>query len=776
MSYDTVQNNGTPLPQRTTLNVAPPISASDNGGASRTDVALAIDAVNDAGAVAKQLNTPGIQQTGHLSLSGSGLFGSAVGIGTPTPVASALLDVTSLSKGFAPPRMTITQIANIASPIAGLLAYDISTKTLKAYDGTRYPSLGRTTLRVEDNGAVADGAASDAASITAGTNILTTPTASFSQADVSKSIVVTRAGAAGVPLSTTITVVDSATQVRLAANASNTVVQARAVWGTDNKNAIQTTIAEASSIPSATVELSYGTYFLNGEITIPGAITIRGQGINGTRIFQGGQANTFTFTVSASAQQIRAMTICGLGTGDTLGAAAVKWTAAPQFQCGLYAVSIRDFGFGVYNNTNTVGVGGGTIILQDVNIFEVGYATPNGGVGVLTTGSLIWTRGLIFTQRTRLTGLSINAAEMTLMAATSQFTSQDIGKRIVVNGAGFAGDDLVANITAVATATACTISVAAGTSVSAADGSKAPDMNAGIQMYGTDLSAAAYINALDIVGGVNSLIIGPTGSSLVRYCFFNNLLCDSASDVGLLVAPTSGGQVASMHWINSWFASAGAEPGGGQNRQSIRIVGSTASIKSLNFVGCRVVLTNREGIFISGGKNISIRDSEVDTSHAIANAYDAVTIDGVSDLSFQNNVVGHAYFGAGGPTDRYSLNLGPGVSGNVNVTGNRFADFGTASIDDLIGALPTKRFQDNWGYNPRGANVATPTVPASGAPQANTTGVDCAVYLAGGTLTGVAVGGGSTGIAATNTNYQVPAGSTITLIYTGPPTWKWIGS
>ena len=47
-----------------------------------------------------------------------------VGIGTATPNANALLDITSTTKAFMPPRMTTTQKNAIASPTAGMVVYD----------------------------------------------------------------------------------------------------------------------------------------------------------------------------------------------------------------------------------------------------------------------------------------------------------------------------------------------------------------------------------------------------------------------------------------------------------------------------------------------------------------------------------------------------------------------------------------------------------------------------------------------------------------------------
>jgi len=54
-----------------------------------------------------------------------------MGIGTNTPVTSALLDLLSTSKGFLPPRMTTAQIDAISSPAEGLVAYDTDTEMLR---------------------------------------------------------------------------------------------------------------------------------------------------------------------------------------------------------------------------------------------------------------------------------------------------------------------------------------------------------------------------------------------------------------------------------------------------------------------------------------------------------------------------------------------------------------------------------------------------------------------------------------------------------------------
>ena len=77
------------------------------------------------------------------------------------------------------------------------------------------------------------------------------------------------------------------------------------------------------------------------------------------------------------------------------------------------------------------------------------------------------------------------------------------------------------------------------------------------------------------------------------------------------------------------------------------------------------------------------------------------------------------------------------------------------------------------GYNPTGPQTA-PAIPTSASAYTNPFPFDCAVYVTGGTVTAVAIGGTATGL--TSGQFFVPAGETITLTYSAAPTWTWFGN
>ncbi len=67
-----------------------------------------------------------------------------VGIGTASPNSSAILDITSTTKGLLIPRMTTAQRTAIAAPAKGLLLFDTDTNSFWFYNGSSWNSIAGT--------------------------------------------------------------------------------------------------------------------------------------------------------------------------------------------------------------------------------------------------------------------------------------------------------------------------------------------------------------------------------------------------------------------------------------------------------------------------------------------------------------------------------------------------------------------------------------------------------------------------------------------------------
>ncbi len=90
------------------------------------------------------------------------LSNGAIGIGTTAPAATAMLDLTSTTKGFLLPRMTTVQRDAISSPVTGLQIYNTTNNTNDYFNGTSWT----TSSGVSGGGAITG--SSGAVNISAG--------------------------------------------------------------------------------------------------------------------------------------------------------------------------------------------------------------------------------------------------------------------------------------------------------------------------------------------------------------------------------------------------------------------------------------------------------------------------------------------------------------------------------------------------------------------------------------------------------------------------------
>lgn len=71
-------------------------------------------------------------------------------LGTSAPSASAILQLNSTTQGAAFPRMTATERNEIASPLTGLIVYNLTTGKISQYNGTSWEDVGVTGLGAGD--------------------------------------------------------------------------------------------------------------------------------------------------------------------------------------------------------------------------------------------------------------------------------------------------------------------------------------------------------------------------------------------------------------------------------------------------------------------------------------------------------------------------------------------------------------------------------------------------------------------------------------------------
>ena len=83
-------------------------------------------------------NSYGIYQEGSNNIN---YFAGKVGIGTGISYASAILEISSTTKGFLPPKMTAAQRNAITSPTSGLMIYNIDSNKLNFYNGAAWEQV-----------------------------------------------------------------------------------------------------------------------------------------------------------------------------------------------------------------------------------------------------------------------------------------------------------------------------------------------------------------------------------------------------------------------------------------------------------------------------------------------------------------------------------------------------------------------------------------------------------------------------------------------------------
>ncbi|MCS7073239.1 MAG: hypothetical protein NZ108_02105 [Bacteroidia bacterium] len=286
---------------------------------------------------------------GHFSMAQN------VGIGTITPNATALLDLTSTTSGLLPPRMTAAQRTAITTPATGLLVYQTDgTSGFYYYNGSSWVLVSTASSGWNITGNAGTNPATDFIGstdnvdfvtrtnntermrVTAGGNVGIGTTAPTQRLHVvGGSILTDRAYAAstfGVSAGATINIAQPATQVRItddgaaAANAINytaTPIEGQYLWITNNDAQTATfthtatpilsnrtmgfvyvgsACREINAFPPVTVTANNGLYVFGGNTVRLGGNLIENTNItnSGFSLNIAGSSSTTTFSATGN--------------------------------------------------------------------------------------------------------------------------------------------------------------------------------------------------------------------------------------------------------------------------------------------------------------------------------------------------------------------------------------------------------------------------------------------------------------------------------------------
>jgi hypothetical protein len=94
------------------------------------------------GAIVESSNTIQLGNTDVTNVKTSGtLTAAGMGLGVSAPNASAILEASSTTQGFLPPRLTTTERDAIANPVAGLTIWNSTNTQLEVYDGSYWKNM-----------------------------------------------------------------------------------------------------------------------------------------------------------------------------------------------------------------------------------------------------------------------------------------------------------------------------------------------------------------------------------------------------------------------------------------------------------------------------------------------------------------------------------------------------------------------------------------------------------------------------------------------------------
>ena len=202
------------------------------------------------------------------------------------------------------------------------------------------------------------------ANITGGQNVLSSASATFTGKDIGKLVGIQLAGVTNTPYVSTISGFTDANHVTLAANATTTVVNGFAAYGTDNLAAFNkaTTAAATSAVLGGTVLVPGGAFAISAQWVLPSNTHIRGLGRNQTAVYA---------IMSVTSPGV--FSAIGFRTGAN---ALADRVSIRSLRVGIIPTDARAMG------GSAVGVIASNFLVDDVEVYVPGatYSCPGAGI------------------------------------------------------------------------------------------------------------------------------------------------------------------------------------------------------------------------------------------------------------------------------------------------------------------------------------------------------------------------------------------------------------
>ncbi|MBV8194774.1 MAG: right-handed parallel beta-helix repeat-containing protein [Candidatus Dormibacteraeota bacterium] len=401
-----------------------------------------------------------------------------------------------------------------------------------SHSPTAYDFLGTEYFPVKQFAAKGDGVVLYDATMTANSNILSSPSASFTATDVGKAIGVVGAGPnaswGGLANGTTISAWVNAQTIQLSNTASVSVSNAVCVYGTDDTKSFQAALNSAKAAGGGRVSVAAGTYVISKMLQVDTNCALVGLSRNATRLFLVGNFDSGVIRMGTpnapyeTDMEVRSLTVGMVGPNQRNGSAFGVGAIASRFTIDDVEVSLpaktgtlAGLAAGATTASFTLVSGGppadGEVLLIDIGGFsEVRAITSVRGTGPYTVG---WSGGILSSHNASAVAQALNYSSpcIGILAPPSAAATEQIGPGLIHNC-------LVCNTIADAiytansdslTVLACEVTVSGDDAISCHSASAGGPQQTDTSIIGCTIEHAGA-RGISVLGGLRTIVEGNT--------------------------------------------------------------------------------------------------------------------------------------------------------------------------------------------------------------------------------------------------------------------------